>query len=81
MTPQIEKWDYFELPHNAGDAANPLTAIDFKITFTPKTRSGQIDIIDTWNMTITSFAENIYGNVKVERPRQKYLAVRIKRTA
>jgi len=41
----------------------------------------QIDILDTWNMTITTFAENARGRVQVELPRQKFLAIRICRRA
>jgi len=43
--------------------------------------SYHIDIIDTWNMTIASFAEDASGRVRVELPRRKYLAVRIQRRA
>jgi hypothetical protein len=41
--------------------------------------SYRIDILDTWNMTIEPFAENVSGQVQVELPRKKYLAVRIER--
>ena len=41
--------------------------------------SFRIDIIDTWNMTIDRFADNVAGQVRVELPRKKYLAVRIER--
>jgi hypothetical protein len=42
--------------------------------------SFRIDIIDTWNMTIDRFADNVSGDIRVELPRRKYLAVRLKRT-
>ena len=45
----------------------------------PEGGSYQIDIIDTWNMTIDKFAEAATGMVEVELPRQKYLAIRIVR--
>jgi hypothetical protein len=41
----------------------------------------RIDCIDTWNMTITTMAEHARGQITVELPRQKYLALRIVRTA
>ncbi len=41
--------------------------------------SYRIDILDTWNMTIESFAASASGQVRVELPRKKYLAVRIER--
>ena len=39
------------------------------------------DILDTWNMTITRFAENATGKLRVELPRQKYLAIRIEQNS
>jgi hypothetical protein len=39
----------------------------------------RIEIIDTWNMTIDVFAEAATGQVEVEMPRKKYLALRITR--
>jgi hypothetical protein len=47
----------------------------------PAGKHYQIDIIDTWNMTIERFADNASGQVEVELPRKKYLAVRITRQA
>ncbi len=41
--------------------------------------SYQIDIIDTWNMTIDRVADNASGATTVELPRKKYLAIRIER--
>ncbi len=41
--------------------------------------SYRIDILDTWNMTIEPFSEHVSGQVQVELPRKKYLAVRIER--
>ena len=45
----------------------------------PEGGSYQIDIIDTWNMTIDRFADAATGMVEVELPRKKYLAIRIVR--
>ena len=45
----------------------------------PESGSYQIDIIDTWNMTIDRFADAAVGTINVELPRQKYLAIRIVR--
>jgi hypothetical protein len=45
----------------------------------PEGNSYQIDIIDTWNMTIDRFADAASGHVEVELPRKKYLALRIVR--
>ena len=41
--------------------------------------SYRIDIIDTWNMTIDRFADAASGDVRVELPRKKYLAIRIEK--
>ena len=43
--------------------------------------SFRIDIIDTWNMTVDRVADEATGQVQVELPRQKYLAVRIERNS
>lgn len=45
----------------------------------PEGSTYQIDIIDTWNMTIDQFADDAQGNVEVELPRKNYLAVRVVR--
>ncbi len=39
----------------------------------------KIDIIDTWNMTITPFAESASGKIQVQLPARPYLCVRIQR--
>jgi hypothetical protein len=41
--------------------------------------SFQIDVIDTWNMTIDTIVKNASGNIKVVLPGRKYMAVRIQR--
>jgi hypothetical protein len=41
--------------------------------------SFRIGVLDTWNMTINTVADNASGQVRVELPRQKYLAIRIVR--
>lgn len=41
--------------------------------------SFHIDIIDTWNMTIDRVADDVSGEVQVELPRKKYLALRVER--
>jgi hypothetical protein len=43
----------------------------------PEGDSYQIDIIDTWNMTIDRCADAATGQVEVELPRNKYMAIRI----
>jgi hypothetical protein len=43
--------------------------------------SFRIDIIDTWNMTVDRVTDEATGQVRVELPRQKYLAVRIERNS
>jgi hypothetical protein len=45
----------------------------------PEGVSYRIDIIDTWNMTIDRFADAATGQVEVELPRMKYLAIRVVR--
>jgi len=39
--------------------------------------SYRIDVIDTWNMTITTAAMNAAGLTRVELPARKYMAIRI----
>ena len=39
----------------------------------------RIDIIDTWNMTISEAVASASGSVHVELPRRPYLAVRVER--
>ena len=39
----------------------------------------KVDVIDTWNMTIETVAENVVGSLKVNLPGRKYMAVRIQR--
>jgi hypothetical protein len=39
-----------------------------------------IDVIDTWNMTVTRFAEHASGHVRVALPGKPYQAIRIERT-
>jgi len=41
--------------------------------------SFRIDVIDTWNMTIETTAENASGSMKVLLPGRKYMAIRIQR--
>jgi hypothetical protein len=45
----------------------------------PEGGSYQIDVIDTWNMTIDRLADAATGTVEVELPRKNYLAVRVLR--
>lgn len=39
----------------------------------------QIDLLDTWNMTVETAIENAGGKVRVAMPGRKYMAVRIRR--
>ena len=41
----------------------------------------QIDVIDTWNMTIQRAADQAHGKISVDLPAQKYMAIRIQRIA
>jgi hypothetical protein len=41
--------------------------------------SFRVDIIDTWNMTISCFAERASGPVRVSLPRKPYMAIRLQR--
>ncbi|MCB9423392.1 MAG: DUF5060 domain-containing protein [Ardenticatenaceae bacterium] len=45
------------------------------------TGSFRIDIIDTWEMTISCFAESVTGPVRVSLPRKPYIAIRLQRPA
>jgi hypothetical protein len=40
----------------------------------------QIDVIDTWNMTIQTVAEAATGMARVQMPTRKYMAVRIQKS-
>ena len=39
----------------------------------------RIDSLDTWNMTVEPLSENASGQIRLELPRKKYLAVRVER--
>jgi hypothetical protein len=41
----------------------------------------RIDVIDTWNMTIETTAENARGQTSVKLPAKKYMAIRIQKNA
>ncbi len=39
----------------------------------------RIDVIDTWNMTIETVAENVTGQMRVDLPTRKFMAIRIQK--
>ncbi|MFZ6029245.1 MAG: DUF5605 domain-containing protein [Chloroflexota bacterium] len=41
----------------------------------------RVDVIDTWNMTIETVAENAAGPTRVELPTRKFMAIRIQKVA
>ncbi len=45
----------------------------------PQDASFQVDVIDTWNMTIETFSQAASGAISVPMPTHKYMAVRIQR--
>ena len=45
----------------------------------PENKTYRIDIIDTWNMTVTEAEQAATGSVRVKLPRRKYIAVRAER--
>lgn len=45
----------------------------------PDENSYQIDLLDTWNMTIEPVTKSATGQVRVEMPSRKYMAIRIQR--
>ena len=45
----------------------------------PEDETYQIDIIDTWEMTITPAGKNFSGHCRLEMPSKEYLLVRIKK--
>ena len=47
----------------------------------PKGKRYRIDIIDTWNMTVTEAEHSATGSVSVELPRKQYIAARVERVA
>lgn len=48
----------------------------FRIFDLPEDVSYHIDIIDTWNMTVTSLPESYRGSSRVELPAREFIAVR-----
>lgn len=47
----------------------------------PEGETYRVDLIDTWNMTITCAFEQASGKICVDLPGQKYMAVRLQRTS
>lgn len=50
----------------------------FRIFRLPENLRYQIDVIDTWNMTITTLPGEYSGSVRVELPGRQYMAVRFR---
>ena len=47
----------------------------------PQDSTYRIDIIDTWNMTVERVEDAASGQVRVELPRRKYLAIRLEKNS
>jgi hypothetical protein len=45
----------------------------------PQDATFRVDVIDTWNMTIETIAQNASGPIRVPMPSQKYMAIRIQK--
>ena len=64
--------EYFLLYNGIGQPA-------YQVLELPEGRQYTIDIIDTWEMTVTAAAGVYAGNCRVELPGKPYIALRIKR--
>ena len=51
----------------------------FRILDLPADRAFAIDVIDTWNMTVTPVAGLVSGSVRVGLPRRSYMAIRVRK--
>ncbi|MGY0390597.1 DUF5605 domain-containing protein [Nocardioides sp. WG-D5] len=52
----------------------------FRHVSIPQGMVAQIDVIDTWDMTVTPVAGNHTGTVRVELPAKPYITIRLQRT-
>lgn len=51
----------------------------FKTLTLSSDKTFKVDLIDTWNMTIKTVDENAHGEIRVEMPNRKFMAIRIQR--
>ncbi|MDQ0078601.1 DUF5605 domain-containing protein [Arthrobacter oryzae] len=51
----------------------------FRSVLVPPGDSWHVDVIDTWNMTITTLPEPVEGRVIVHLPGREYMAIRVRR--
>ncbi|MGF6832458.1 hypothetical protein QF015_000607 [Paenarthrobacter sp. TE4293] len=51
----------------------------FRSVLVPPGASWYVDVIDTWNMTITTLPEPVEGRVIVQLPGREYMAIRVRR--
>jgi hypothetical protein len=57
-----------------------LNQPSFQMIFLPGEGNWQIDIIDTWEMTIHTIGKNFSGKCKIDLPAKEGIAIRIKRS-
>ncbi|GAB4000207.1 hypothetical protein GCM10029992_31380 [Glycomyces albus] len=53
----------------------------FRMIDLPEGGSFDVDVIDTWNMTVDRFAEHATGRIRVDLPARQYMAVRLTRAS
>lgn len=51
----------------------------FRSVLVPPGASWHVDVIDTWNMTITALPTTVNGRVIVDLPGREYMAIRVRR--
>lgn len=51
----------------------------FRSVLVPSGSPWHVDVIDTWNMTVTTLPDPVVGRVIVELPGREYMAIRVRR--
>lgn len=69
---RCERWGIFELELEGSQKGN-------RIFNMPKGISFKVDIIDTWNMSISVLDGTYEGEFRVDLPGRQYMAVRMRR--
>jgi hypothetical protein len=78
--PQPSDWD----SRTGGDNDHRIIYLGigrprFRSLLVPAGASWHVDVIDTWNMTITTLPTTVNGRVTVDLPGREYMAIRIRR--
>ncbi len=82
LTPSRNRWG---VTHGGADGYLLLyfgfRQPSFKVVELPETGRFELDVIDCWNMTITTLPGTHSGKIRVELPRRQYMALRARRVA